>query len=110
MAGKKPSLTQQLRPQTGGETSTAKAPPEVVNDQPAKASPRKTTQKGGRAGQVNFAAWGPPEGKYAFEEIALQRKRSLGRRVSLQELMYEAFNDFLMKEGRPALFPSKEET
>ena len=104
---KKPSLTQQLSPQRRAAATVTALSQDQAEPLPEERPTRQTRAQKGRIGKTNFTAYGPPEAKYALEEIALQRKRDLGRRVTLEELMFEAFNDFLMKSGKPALFPIK---
>ena len=55
---------------------------------------------------VNIAAWFPIRVKFELEEIRLERSRELGRKVTMQELMAEAYNDLFLKYGRAELAPT----
>ena len=58
-----------------------------------------------RRGMVNIAAWFPVRVKFELEEIRLERSRKLGRKVTTQEIMAEAYNDLFKKYGRAELAP-----
>lgn len=62
-----------------------------------------------RAGEVNVAAWFPPAVKYGLQELALERSRVIGRKVTLRELMAEAFNDLFKKYGKAEVAPGAPE-
>ena len=72
---------------------------------PAKSMP--TTRKSSREGQVNISAWFDAPVKYALEELRLERQKALGRRVTLQEIAAEAYNDLFKKYGMPEVAPTK---
>ena len=55
--------------------------------------------------EVHITVYGPIEGKTALEELCLARKKELGRKVTLRELAFEAFNDILKKYGKAPIFP-----
>lgn len=44
-----------------------------------------------------------PEGKDAIDELAKQETRDTGGRVTMNDLAREAFNDLLVKYGKPPL-------
>jgi hypothetical protein len=43
--------------------------------------------------------------KFELEEIRLERSRKLGRKVTSQEILAEAYNDLFKKYGRAELAP-----
>lgn len=57
--------------------------------------------------EVHITVYGPIEGKTALEELCIARKKELGRKVTLRELAFEAFNDILKKYGKPPIFPDE---
>lgn len=61
-----------------------------------------------RAGQKNIAGWFPLTVFYELEELRLQRSREQGRKVTLQELQAEAYNDLFKKYGRAEVAPTRE--
>ena len=74
------------------------------------ASPIARTPKArSRDGQVTIAGWFPVRVKFELEEIRLERSRQLGRRVTMQEILAEAYNDFFKKHGRAELAPTTAE-
>jgi hypothetical protein len=62
-------------------------------------------QRKDRQGMVNIAAWFPMRVKFELEEIRLERSRKLGRKVTMQEIQAEAYNDLFKKYGRAELAP-----
>ena len=62
-------------------------------------------QRKDRQGMVKVAAWFPMRVKFELEEIRLERSRKLGRKVTMQEIQAEAYNDLFKKYGRPELAP-----
>ena len=58
---------------------------------------------------VNIAAWFPVRVKFELEEIRLERSRHLGRKVLMQELLAEAYNDLFKKYGKPEMAPVMEQ-
>ena len=97
-----------------GEPAEAQAPaprstpaaPEPVKEQ-TRSVPSKRTP--GREGKANISGWFPKAVQFELEELRMERSRALGRKVSLQELMGEAYNDLFKKYGRPELVPLKDE-
>ena len=65
-------------------------------------------QRKDRQGMVNIAAWFPIRVKFELEEIRLERSRKLGRKVTMQEIQAEAYNDLFKKYGRAELAPVTE--
>lgn len=76
--------------------------PNVPPDAPAR---RAGAQRTDRQGMVNIAAWFPIRVKFELEEIRLERSRQLGRKVTMQEIQAEAYNDLFKKYGRAELAP-----
>lgn len=59
-----------------------------------------------RAGQTNISAWFDTPVKLKLDELRIARQRALGRRVTQQELLAEAYNDLFKKYGLPEMAPS----
>ena len=59
-----------------------------------------------RAGQTNISGWFDMPVKLKMDELRVARQRELGRRVTQQELLSEAFNDLFKKYGLPEMAPS----
>ena len=64
----------------------------------------------GRQGQSNISGWFDSSVKFTLEELRLKRQRELGRRVTVQELMGEAYNDLFKKYGFPEVAPTSSKT
>ena len=64
----------------------------------------------GRQGQSNISGWFDNPVKFTLEELRLKRQRELGRHVTVQELMGEAYNDLFKKYGFPELAPASSKT
>lgn len=62
-----------------------------------------------RQGMVNIAAWFPIKVKFELEEIRLERSRHFGRKILMQEILAEAYNDLFKKYGKPEMAPVMEE-
>ena len=83
----------------------------LLDPEPSK-SPAKTNRKPGGKSQsqkentVNIAGWFPMGVRLELEEIRLLRSRALGRKVTMQELQAEAYNDLFKKYNRPELAPT----
>ena len=69
---------------------------------PAAPAPRAPS----RAGQTNISGWFDMPVKLKLDELRVARQRSLGRRVTQQELLSEAFNDLFKKYGLPEMAPT----
>lgn len=98
-------LAARLHKQEEKEVPVA-SPPVVHSEPPAKAA---AGQRKDRQGLVTIAGWFPVRVKFELEEIRLERSRKLGRKVTLQEIMAEAYNDLFKKYGRAELAPMMEE-
>lgn len=61
-----------------------------------------------RKNQINIAGWFPLSVKFTLDELKLKRQRELGRTVTIQELMGEAYNDLFKKYGLPEVAPVKD--
>ena len=84
-------------------TETANPAPAAVANAPAP----KTGRAPSRAGQTNVSGWFDMPVKHTLEELRLARQKQLGRRVTIQEIMGEAFNDIFKKYGFPEVAPTK---
>ena len=103
---KKKDLASALQAQD--ENASKQAETVVVSEKPrqANAGPKKTVKVGKtREGMVNIAGWFPTNVKFELEELRLQRSRKAGRKITLQEIQAEAYNDLFKKYGRPELAP-----
>lgn len=67
----------------------------------------KTGRAPSRAGQTNVSGWFDMPVKHTLEELRLARQKQLGRRVTIQEIMGEAFNDIFKKYGFPEVAPTR---
>jgi hypothetical protein len=89
-------------------------PEETTNPTPVPTQPKSgprpssTGQKSGRDGQTSIQGWYPNAVKYTLEELRLKRSKELGRKVTSQELMGEAFNELFKKYGFPETAPMKD--
>ena len=84
------NLAARLHKQEEQEAAPA-TPADVQPDTPPR---RAGGSRQDRRGMVNIAAWFPVE-----------RSRKLGRKVTSQELLAEAYNDLFKKYGRAELAP-----
>jgi hypothetical protein len=84
------------------EEAASATPPDIQPDTLAR---RTRDARKDRQGMVNIAAWFPMRVKFELEEIRLERSRKLGRKVTTQEIMAEAYNDLFKKYGRAELAP-----
>jgi hypothetical protein len=97
---KKPNLAAALAVNKEEPTPPAAA---VVANTPAP----KTGRAPSRAGQTNVSGWFDMPVKHTLEELRLARQKQLGRRVTIQEIMGEAFNDIFKKYGFPEVAPTR---
>ena len=67
---------------------------------PARHAPRRAEARA-RTVMVNIAAWFPVRVKFELEEIRLERSRKLGRKVTSQEILAEAYNDLFKNTEGP---------
>jgi hypothetical protein len=63
------------------------------------------TRAPSRAGQTNISGWFDMPVKLKLDELRIARQRALGRRVTQQELLSEAYNDLFKKYGLPEMAP-----
>jgi hypothetical protein len=75
---------------------------------PAESAPAPAPGRQDRNGHKNIAGWFPLAVFYELEELRLQRSRERGRKVTLQELQAEAYNDLFKKYGRPEVAPRRQ--
>lgn len=90
-----------------GKRNVEREPAPVATAAPV-AEPRAAAQgrAPSRAGQTNISAWFDMPVKLKLDELRIARQRALGRRVTQQELLSEAFNDLFKKYGQPEMAPS----
>lgn len=94
---KKKSLTAAL--------SEAPAPSEIPPSEEAPpvraraAAPRRPD----RAGKTNVTGYFDKPVKWELQDLATERSRVLGRKITVQELLAEAINDLFKKYGKPEL-------
>ena len=88
--------------ETAPPAPTTPAPAAVTN-----APAPKTGRAPSRAGQTNVSGWFDMPVKHTLEELRLARQKQLGRRVTIQEIMGEAFNDIFKKYGFPEVAPTR---
>jgi hypothetical protein len=84
------NLAARLHKQEEQEAASA-APADVQPDTPTR---RAGGSRQDRRGMVNIAAWFPVRVKFELEEIRLERSRKLGRKVTSQEILAEAYNQY----------------
>lgn len=87
--------------QTPTRQSEPAAEPHASGRAPAPRAPS-------RAGQTNISGWFDMPVKLKLDELRVARQRTLGRRVTQQELLSEAVNDLFKKYGLPEMAPSAE--
>lgn len=59
--------------------------------------------------EVHITVYAPIDAKTALEELCIALKRERGRKVTLRELAFEAYNDVLKKHGKAPIFPDEGE-
>lgn len=59
--------------------------------------------------ETHITVYAPVEAKTALEELCLALKRERGKKVTLRDLAFEAYNDVLKKHGKPPIFPNEGE-
>lgn len=77
------------------------------SEAPTNAPASKIARAPSRAGQTNVSGWFDLPVKHTLEELRLARQKQLGRRVTIQEIMGEAFNDIFKKYGLPEVAPTR---
>ena len=88
---KKKSLTAALADAPAETPAQAPAPGPVSAARP------------GRAAKTNVTGYFDKPVKWELQELATERSRVVGRRVTTQELLAEALNDLFKKYGKPEL-------
>lgn len=89
------------------ERLPAEPTPIASNDYPC--GETKTPAQGrapSRTGQTNISGWFDMPVKLKLDELRIARQRALGRRVTQQEILSEAFNDLFKKYGLAEMAPS----
>lgn len=104
MVKSKPNLAAAL-----AKTHEEEAPAEVSPEPQAKKAAQPVERAASRTDLVNISGWFPKAVKFTLDELRLKRQRELGRRVTSQELMGEAYNELFKKYGMPEVAPIKEE-
>jgi len=61
-----------------------------------------------RAEKSNITAYFPREVKFELQTLAIERSKTLGRRVTIHDLLGEALNDLFAKHGKPELISLKD--
>lgn len=93
---KKISLTDALADAPEDDVAVA-APPEA---EPAR-DIRKSPPRPDRVGKTNVTGYFDKPVKWELQELATERSRTLGRKVTVQELLAESLNDLFKKYGKP---------
>lgn len=88
----------------GPERELAAAAPQASAGAPGAAAQGRAPS---RNGQTNISGWFDMPVKLKLDELRITRQSALGRRVTQQELLSEAFNDLFMKYGLPEMAPSR---
>ena len=91
---KKQTLTAALA-ETPAQESISEIAPQAEPASPAAAAPRPD-----RAGKTNITGYFDKPVKWELQDLATERSRSLGRKVTAQELLAEALNDLFKKYGK----------
>ena len=104
MAKGKPNLAAALAKR---DESTKEQPVKEIQGQETPPPAKKL--RSDRSDQVNVSAWFPKTVKFTLDELRIKRQRELGRRVTIQELMGEAYNDLFKKYGFPEVAPTRDE-
>lgn len=60
---------------------------------------RQRVSRPGREGKTTLAAWVSKDGAFVFQELLLRLSRERGTRVTMQEAVTEAINDYGRKHG-----------
>lgn len=98
------------RPNLAAALAQKHEPEDVAPVHEAAAAPAQAKVKNpARKNQINIAGWFPLPVKFTLDELKLKRQRELGRTVSIQELMGEAYNEIFKKYGLPEVAPVRED-
>jgi hypothetical protein len=76
--------------------------PIEVRSAPAARAHAETTRPD-RAGKTNITGYFDKPVKWELQDLATERSRALGRKVTAQELLAEALNDLFKKYGKAEL-------
>lgn len=97
---KKTSLTEALseRTQELDKVTTDPGPKE-----PGGTKRAGTPVRPDRQDKTNITGYFDKPVKWELQDLATERSRTLGRRVTVQELLGEALNDLLKKYGKPEI-------
>lgn len=60
-----------------------------------------------RAGKTNITGYFDKPVKWELQDLATERSRALGRKITTQELLAEALNDLFKKYGKPEVAPAE---
>lgn len=90
---KKPSLTAALSEPPAEQSQT-----EEKERKPA--ARRAAEPRPDRAGKTNITGYFDKPVKWELQDLATERSRKLGRKVTTQELLAEALNDLFKKYGK----------
>jgi len=100
MAKKSADLAQALK----GHDRAASPPKAEAQPRPD-AGERDPHYRPGRVGMENLTGYFPPSVKDQLTILTIERKRALGRKVTIQDLLAEALNDLFAKYGKPEIAP-----
>jgi hypothetical protein len=78
------------------------APTEMARTAPAP-KPTSSAARPDRVGKTNVTGYFDKPVKWELQELATERSRMLGRKVTVQKLLAEALNDLFKKYGRPEI-------
>jgi hypothetical protein len=95
---KKPDLRQALKP-------APQPPPQSAPKAPGDAPVRSRHYRPSRDGAENVTGYFPGPVKLQLMELSIERKRAVGHRVPIQDLLAEALNDLFAKYGKPEIVP-----
>ncbi len=93
---KKTSLTAAL----SSKPADIQVDPEASN---AESPPAASVPRPDRAGKTNITGYFDKPVKWELQDLATERSRALGRKVTAQELLAEALNDLFKKYGKPEI-------
>lgn len=94
---KKKSLTEVLADPPAPANNTEQP---MTTPRPARES-RSSAARPDRVGKTNVTGYFDKLVKWELQELATERSRYLGRKVTTQELLAEALNDLFKKYGKP---------
>lgn len=84
--------------------------PEIAETLEATESPGRPTAspRPDRAGKTNVTGYFDRPVKWELQDLATERSRALGRKVTVQELLGEALNDLFKKYGKAEIVSTPE--